>query len=302
MIGSAVGPAPYPGDRGRTAVGHRARDARARCWGGTVGCRRRRSPASAAAQTRSGCSAGSSAIRRCGSSASRRRARGCESGHHGASLGYGEPGVLHGSLSYCSKTTRARSPRRIRSRRALDYPGRRAGAQLPARYRAGALRVGHGSRGAGRVLDAQPDRRHHSRTRERTCVGDSWPGRARRSARRAGRGLPVGSWRQGRRTGRCSAGDRCLTAPRACGRHFPKDRAALIPYVMGGYSSVAQSLDYARALAAHADILELGIPFSDPLADGPTIQAAGQRALEAGTRPATCSRWPRRCAAVHRSC
>lgn len=67
---------------------------------------------------------------------------------------------------------------------------------------------------------------------------------------------------------------------------FPKDRAALIPYVMGGYPSVAQSLDYARALAAHADILELGIPFSDPLADGPTIQAAGQRALEAGTRPA----------------
>ncbi len=66
---------------------------------------------------------------------------------------------------------------------------------------------------------------------------------------------------------------------------FPRDRAALIPYVMGGYPTVAASLDYARALAPHADILELGIPFSDPLADGPTIQAAGQRALEAGTRP-----------------
>jgi len=66
---------------------------------------------------------------------------------------------------------------------------------------------------------------------------------------------------------------------------FPGDRAALIPYVMGGFPSVAESLDYARALARHADILELGIPFSDPLADGPTIQAAGQRALEAGTRP-----------------
>jgi tryptophan synthase alpha chain len=66
---------------------------------------------------------------------------------------------------------------------------------------------------------------------------------------------------------------------------FPTDRAALIPYVMGGFPSVEQSLDYARALAPYADILELGIPFSDPLADGPTIQAAGQRSLAAGTRP-----------------
>lgn len=59
----------------------------------------------------------------------------------------------------------------------------------------------------------------------------------------------------------------------------------MIPYVMGGYPTVAESRDYAHALAPHADILELGIPFSDPLADGPTIQAAGQTALEAGTRP-----------------
>jgi tryptophan synthase alpha chain len=67
---------------------------------------------------------------------------------------------------------------------------------------------------------------------------------------------------------------------------FPIDRPALIPYVMCGYPSVAESRDYAHVLARHADVLELGIPFSDPLADGSTIQAAGQRALEAGTRPA----------------
>ena len=63
------------------------------------------------------------------------------------------------------------------------------------------------------------------------------------------------------------------------------DRPLFIPYVMGGYPDVATSLAYAKAIAPHADILEIGIPFSDPLADGPTIQAAGQRALEAGTRP-----------------
>ncbi|MFN8122680.1 MAG: tryptophan synthase subunit alpha [Thermoleophilia bacterium] len=66
---------------------------------------------------------------------------------------------------------------------------------------------------------------------------------------------------------------------------FPADRAAFIPYVMGGYPDVAASLAHARAIAPHADVLEIGIPYSDPLADGPTIQAAGQAALDAGTRP-----------------
>jgi len=62
-------------------------------------------------------------------------------------------------------------------------------------------------------------------------------------------------------------------------------RPLFIPYVMGGYPDVPTSLRYARALAQHADVIELGVPFSDPLADGPTIQAAGQRALDAGTTP-----------------
>lgn len=62
-------------------------------------------------------------------------------------------------------------------------------------------------------------------------------------------------------------------------------RPLFVPYVMGGYPDIGASRRHARILAAHADIIELGIPFSDPLADGPTIQAAGQAALDAGTRP-----------------
>lgn len=62
-------------------------------------------------------------------------------------------------------------------------------------------------------------------------------------------------------------------------------RPLFMPYVMGGYPDLAASADHAALACAHADLLELGIPFSDPLADGPTIQAAGQRALEGGTRP-----------------
>jgi tryptophan synthase alpha chain len=62
-------------------------------------------------------------------------------------------------------------------------------------------------------------------------------------------------------------------------------RPLFMPYVMGGFPTLEASVAHAAAAARHADLIELGIPFSDPLADGPTIQAAGQRALNNGTRP-----------------
>jgi len=63
----------------------------------------------------------------------------------------------------------------------------------------------------------------------------------------------------------------------------PNRRAALMPYMMGGFPDMAASLRVGEAYAeAGADLIEVGIPFSDPLADGPAIQLAGQRALEAG--------------------
>lgn len=60
-------------------------------------------------------------------------------------------------------------------------------------------------------------------------------------------------------------------------------RAAFIPYVVAGYPDAATSLDIALAAAdAGADILEIGLPYSDPLADGATLQRASQVALGAG--------------------
>lgn len=60
-------------------------------------------------------------------------------------------------------------------------------------------------------------------------------------------------------------------------------RAALMPYAMGGFPTLADSARVGLACAdAGADILELGVPYSDPLADGPVIQAAGTAALAAG--------------------
>lgn len=69
-----------------------------------------------------------------------------------------------------------------------------------------------------------------------------------------------------------------FAAARANGR-----RAALMPYLMGGYPDLETSRQIGLAYArSGADLMELGVPFSDPLADGPVIHAAATRALAAG--------------------
>ncbi len=70
---------------------------------------------------------------------------------------------------------------------------------------------------------------------------------------------------------------------RAFARAAKARRAAFIPYITAGDPSPAATLGLCRALErAGADLLELGVPFSDPIADGPTNQRAAERALAAG--------------------
>src|SRR6201993_3601323 len=60
-------------------------------------------------------------------------------------------------------------------------------------------------------------------------------------------------------------------------------RAALVTFTMAGDPDYATSLAILKALPkAGADVIEFGMPFTDPMADGPAIQAAGLRALRAG--------------------
>ena len=62
-----------------------------------------------------------------------------------------------------------------------------------------------------------------------------------------------------------------------------RDAKALVVYITAGHPDRARSLALLRGVAdAGADVIELGVPFSDPLADGPVIQASSQRALEQG--------------------
>ncbi|TPN47629.1 MULTISPECIES: tryptophan synthase subunit alpha [unclassified Mesorhizobium] len=71
--------------------------------------------------------------------------------------------------------------------------------------------------------------------------------------------------------------DRCMAKLKAEGR------PALVTYFMGGDPDYDTSLSIMKALPkAGADVIELGMPFSDPMADGPAIQAAGLRALKGG--------------------
>lgn len=71
--------------------------------------------------------------------------------------------------------------------------------------------------------------------------------------------------------------DRCLADLKA------RDQAALVTFVTAGDPDFDTSLDLVTAMAeSGADILEIGMPFSDPMADGPAIQAASLRALKAG--------------------
>jgi tryptophan synthase alpha chain len=75
-------------------------------------------------------------------------------------------------------------------------------------------------------------------------------------------------------------------------------RIAFIPYVMAGDPDLETTESILRALGeAGADVIELGVPYSDPLADGPTIAAAGARALGNGTRLCDVLQLAQRCAA-----
>lgn len=70
---------------------------------------------------------------------------------------------------------------------------------------------------------------------------------------------------------------------------FTQGHPAFMPYSVLGYPTRSAGLETVRVLVeAGADLLELGIPFSDPLADGPTIQAATQKSLENGTTVKDC--------------
>src|SRR5690606_36321925 len=126
-----------------------------------------------------------------------------------------------------------------------------------------------------------------ARVGARPGVGEPRSGGARRAF---GAAPPVGPVRQGRRPAdglpRMSAVPDPAVGPLAV--HLPSrheaGRKLLLPYLTAGYGPEWPRLVEAVA-AAGADAIEIGIPFSDPVMDGPTIQISSAAALAAGTTP-----------------
>lgn len=72
-------------------------------------------------------------------------------------------------------------------------------------------------------------------------------------------------------------------------RAASENRSALVMFVTSGFPDLNATVPVLKAIAdAGADVIELGVPFSDPLAEGPTIQKSSHAALMAGTTPQTC--------------
>ena len=217
---------------------------------------------------------------------------GIDTPRHGAPLtAAGLPGVLHGAFSALMQDEDGQILEAHSISAGSRLPRQRTGTRLAARLGPGPLRGRHRRAGTRCIRRLLASRGHHPGARVLPRVGLD----ARPRAERARPGLSVRAGRQGSGRGaRAARGPRgawplvngieriaaAFESARADGR-----RAALMPYLMGGFPDLERSRAIALAYAdAGADLVELGIPFSDPLADGPVIHAAATTALRAGVR------------------
>ena len=185
-----------------------------------------------------------------------------------ASLGTGRAGVLHGSRSSVLADEDGQIADAHSISAGLDYPG--VGPEHAFLRDSGraALRR-HDRRGGARgVPPADAHRGDHPRAR---AVARARAGR--RPRRRADRRLPLRPRRQGSRR---SAGARERPRP---------DGKTLAIYLMSGPDTPELA---EAAVDGGADIVELGFPFSDPLADGPVVRRAAEKALAQGMRTQAC--------------
>jgi hypothetical protein len=244
---------------------------------------------------------------------------GLASGAHAASISAGRRGVLHGALMYLLHDDDGQIAPAHSVSAGLDYPGvgpehayyadagiadlrrRRRPPALAAFRRVAelegiipALETAHAFAYVMQEAPTMRPTRSSSSTSRAAATRTSprWP--ACLPARTgAGALVSAGSRARPRSRRRVSRG----RIARAFARADVAGRAAFVAYLTAGYPDAERALAAARVLARHADLLEIGLPFSDPLGDGPTIQRASEVASRPAPPPARRSAMVRACGA-----
>src|SRR5262249_44139010 len=136
------------------------------------------------------------------------------------------------------------------------------------------------------VPAVQQARGHHPGARARPCARARPRPRAGAPEGSSHGDQPVGPRRQGSRVSGSVPREQVVMNTRIDSRFAAvkqEGRAALVTFTMAGDPDYDTSVAIAQALPrAGADLIELGMPFTDPMADGPSVQAAGVRALKSG--------------------
>ena len=217
---------------------------------------------------------------------------------HTATHRRGEPGVLHGALSLLIQDDDGQVAETHSISAGLDYPGVGPEHSYLATTGRATYETVDRRRGARRVRAAGADRGDPSRARvvarDRVDVRES----VQRSAERGDReSVAAAATRTSTPCGACCAAmARTEARPKqrladafAAGRE--EGRALLMPFLVAGYPTDAAFVEAAHACGeAGADVLEIGIPFSDPVMDGPVIQEAAFSVLSRSPRIASCDR------------
>ena len=205
---------------------------------------------------------------------------------HAASIAGGRAGVLHGNRTYLLMDDDGQIQDAHSISAGLDYPGIGPEHSWLLRDRARHLSQRHRRRGAGRVSVAVAAGRHHPRAGIGACHRQGDGARAEAAEGSSDGGQPLRPRRQGHSAGGGDFEGQEEVTTRIDARFAElkkQGRSAFVTFLMAGDPDPATSLEIIKALPkAGADIIEIGMPFTDPMADGPSIQAAGLRALKAG--------------------
>ena len=218
---------------------------------------------------------------------------GVETGRHAATIFAGSVGVLHGSRTYVLQDDDGQTVESHSISAGLDYPG--VGPQhaaLAASGRASYLPVTDAEAMDAMALLARTEgiipaiESAHAVAGAvevaQGAAGPDPPGQPVRP-RRQGHGHRAGLLRPRHRAAEESEVSTSVSV--AYEKARADGRAALVGYLPAGFPTVDGGIAALRTMVeAGCDVIEIGLPYSDPVMDGPTIQAAAQQALEAGVR------------------